>query len=100
MKEEILEIPPIINQDYTAPMWVGHNNSRFKYEKGGYLPALVQKCEDEQPKVQALPSDIDYQLNQLKGRLIHLENKVMEMRAKKRQTPKDSYLYNSIQKEE
>ena len=75
--------------------FVGHNNPRFPYAKGGYLPALCF-CPDYQPplrrgETQPLHLHPDsYQYEQLRAELTWLRNKVAERQEREKKS-NDNY---------
>jgi len=71
---------------YDHPFYVGcQNQKRFPYAKNGWLPALEPDIQEE---VKEEPEWSKRQwgfVRQLEARLLHTEQKMMEIRAKKKE---------------
>lgn len=74
--------------DYTQPFWVGRNNPRFPYARGGYLPALdtPEPQPEVVPQIHHIPVETELtkantarQMRQIRGELASIRNKFNEL---------------------
>lgn len=73
------------------PFFVGRNNPRFRYARGGYLSSL-ESYQEREPEPEIITTRYWGRLNQLEGKVNFLENKIAEMRTKKTGANKYKYI--------
>ncbi len=67
---------------YKQPFYVGQNNPRFPYARGGYLPAL-EESEEVLPVVKTYFSRRDRKvIDELKSEVLHYRQDIAEYMAK------------------
>ncbi len=75
---------------YDQPFYVGWNNPRFPYARYGYLPAL-EEPEPPPPLTTYQPKWTQreqYQVDQLRAQVLHLQSKVEELLSKRKRKAK------------